>query len=56
MFWKKIFYYINPLTLFGERKERTDNTNLKMMHGINRLSILMFLACIVIMLIKFWPF
>lgn len=51
MVFKKIARYLNPLTMLekGENK----NFNLKMMHGINRISIFMFLICIIIMLVKF---
>ncbi len=51
MLLKKITHYINPATLF--KKPESENFNLKMMHGINRISIFMFLFCIVVMLIKF---
>ncbi|MFI5203965.1 MAG: DUF6728 family protein [Flavobacteriales bacterium] len=54
MFWKKILYYLDFRTFFSGRKE--SNTNLKMMHGINRISLIMFIFCIIVMLIKFWPF
>lgn len=32
---------------------RPSNVNLKMMHGINKISILMFLAALIYMIIKF---
>lgn len=49
MFLKRILYYLNPATLFG----RSDaDTNLKFMHGINRISILVFLACLVVMVLR----
>ncbi len=51
MVLKKIARYLNPLTMF--EKEGNKNFNLKMMHGINRVSIFMFLICIIIMLVKF---
>jgi hypothetical protein len=54
MFWKKILYYLDPRTFFSGKKEK--NFNLKVMHGINRISILIFLFCLIFMLIKFWPF
>lgn len=51
MIFKKIARYLNPLTMFEKSEEK--NFNLKMMHGINRVSIFLFLICIIIMLIKF---
>ena len=49
MFLKRILYYLNPATLFGKASE---NVNLRFMHGINRISILLFLVCLVIMLVR----
>lgn len=49
MFLKKIMHYLNPANLF--RKEK-GNINLRMMHGINKISIFMFLLCIVILLVR----
>ncbi|MBX2983139.1 MAG: DUF6728 family protein [Flavobacteriales bacterium] len=49
MFWKRILYYLNPATLFS----KTDhNLNLRFMHGINRISIFVFLACMVVMVMR----
>lgn len=51
MFLRRLLYYLNPLTMF--RKPPADaGINLKMMHGINRISIFMFLIGLVIVLIK----
>ena len=50
MIFKKILHYLNPATLF---KKGNANFNLRMMHGINRISIFVFLICLVIMLIKY---
>ena len=50
MFFKRILYYINPLNLF--RREET-NVNLRVMHGINKISIWMFIFCLVLMFVKF---
>jgi len=44
-------YYANPLTLF--KKSENKNINLKMMHGMNRISMIVFLICLVVMLFKF---
>ncbi len=49
MFLKRILYYLNPATLF---QKSDPNINLRFMHGINRISILMFLACIVVMVVR----
>lgn len=49
MFLKRILYYLNPATLFSKRD---DNVNLRFMHGINRISIFMFLACVVVMVVR----
>ena len=51
LFFKKLLYYLNPLNLF--KKEEDADVNLKMMHGINKISILVFVICLVIMAIKF---
>lgn len=50
MFFKRFFYYLNPATLFhkGEKK----NLSLRAMHGINRISIFLFLLCLLVMLVK----
>ena len=49
MFLKRILYYLNPATLFGDRDP---NVNMRFMHGINRISILLFLVCIVVMAVR----
>ena len=49
MFLKRLLYYLNPATLFGKSE---NNVNLRFMHGINRISIFMFLACIVVMALR----
>ena len=36
MFFKKFLYYINPLNLF--KKDQDAGVNLRMMHGINKIS------------------
>lgn len=49
MFLKRILYYLNPASLFS----KTDNnTNLRFMHGINRISIFVFLACMVVLVLR----
>jgi len=50
MFLKKILHYLNPSNLF---KKEEGNFNLRMMHGINKISILMFLICIIVLLVRY---
>jgi hypothetical protein len=47
---EKLLYYLNPKNLF--KREKAD-LNLRMMHGINKISIFMFLLCLIYMLFKF---
>jgi len=49
MLLKRILYYLNPLNLF--RREKVD-LNLRFMHGINKISILVFVICIAVMVIR----
>lgn len=49
MFLKQLLYYLNPTTLFGRSKA---DFNLRFMHGINRISILLFLFCIGVMVVR----
>ena len=49
MFLKRLLYYLNPATLFGKG---STNVNLRFMHGINRISILLFLACLLVMVVR----
>ncbi|MBL7957664.1 MAG: hypothetical protein JNM49_06870 [Flavobacteriales bacterium] len=49
MFLKRLLYYLNPLTLFGKS---SSDLSLRFMHGINRISILLFLACIAVMVLR----
>lgn len=50
MFIRRIITYLNPATIF---KKSEHNFNTRMMHGINRISIFMFLICLIVMLVKF---
>lgn len=50
MFFKRILHYLNPATLFKKGK---GNFNLRMMHGINRISIFMFLLCLIVLVIRY---
>ena len=47
--WKKIWGY---LTFQKQNPDEETSFNLKFMHGINRISILMFLVCVVIIIVK----
>ncbi|MFT3885455.1 MAG: hypothetical protein QM724_08510 [Flavobacteriales bacterium] len=49
MFLKRLLYYLNPATLFGKGNA---NVNLRFMHGINRISILVFLVCLTVMALR----
>jgi len=49
MFLKRVFYYLDPRTLFGKADP---NSGVRFMHGINRISILVFLLCITVMVIR----
>jgi hypothetical protein len=49
MFLQKILYYLDPRNLF--KREKTD-LNLRFMHGINKISILMFLIVVIVMIVR----
>ena len=49
MILKKILHYLNPLNLF--KKEEGD-INLRMMHGINTISILIFVVALTVLVIR----
>jgi hypothetical protein len=49
MFLQKILYYLDPRNLF--KREKAD-LNLRFMHGINKISIFMFLICLVVLLLR----
>jgi hypothetical protein len=49
MVLKKILHYLNPLNLF--KKEKGD-INLRMMHGINKISILVFVVALTVLVIR----
>lgn len=51
---KKFLYYMNPLTLFKKPDESEKaNFSLRFMHGINRISIFMFLLCLLILFFRY---
>lgn len=47
---KKLLYYLNPKTFFTGAKEK--NLNLRFMHGMNRISILVFLMAVIVMVVR----
>ena len=49
MFLKRVLHYLNPASLRGPSAE---NSSLRFMHGINRISIFLFLFCLVVMLVR----
>jgi len=49
MLFKKIIHYLNPRAMF---RKGENNVNLRMMHGINRISIFVFLICIVVLIVR----
>ncbi|MFT4777943.1 MAG: hypothetical protein ACJAU0_002044 [Flavobacteriales bacterium] len=51
MFFKKVLYYINPLNLF--KREKGADTNLRLMHGVNKISFLVFTACVIYMIVRY---
>lgn len=50
MFFKKILYYLNPANLFHRDPEA--GMSLRMMHGVNKISFLMFLVCLLVMVVR----
>lgn len=51
---KEYFQFGEVLTYFFRKKDpnRKTNFNLKMMHGINKLSIIVFLIAVIVLLIR----
>ncbi|HRH69654.1 MAG: hypothetical protein JNL43_00835 [Flavobacteriales bacterium] len=49
MFLKRLLYYLNPVTLF---KKPDPNLSLRFMHGINRISVFLFLICLGVMIVR----
>ncbi len=55
---KNIGYYFDfkeVLTYFFRKKDpnRPTNINIRMMHGINKISIVMFLICVIVIITRF---
>ena len=51
MFLKKLVGYLDITKLF--RKSGEENLNLRFMHGINRISVFVFLICIIVLIIRY---
>ncbi|MEZ4722606.1 MAG: DUF6728 family protein [Flavobacteriales bacterium] len=51
MFFQRLLKYLNPAALFQKGDK---NINLRMMHGINRISIFMFLICVIVLIIRYF--
>jgi hypothetical protein len=53
--WKKFLNYLDLRTLFAKPKpgEPKPNFTLRAMHGINRISIFMFLICLIVLFIRY---
>ncbi len=49
---RKIFGYINIFK--KEDPDQPSSLNLKFMHGINRISIFMFIGCMIYLIIRAW--
>ncbi len=54
---KDVGYYFNfreVLTYYFRKKDpnRPTNTNIKLMHGINKISIIMFLICLIVIITR----
>ena len=47
---RKILHYANPVNLF--RKNEGEGINLRVMHGINKVSMTLFLLCVIYLLIR----
>ncbi|HOY29068.1 MAG TPA: hypothetical protein PLR96_08845 [Flavobacteriales bacterium] len=49
MFWKRLLYYLNPVTLF---QKPDPNLSIRFMHGINRITVFVFLFCLIVMVVR----
>lgn len=49
MLFQKFLTYLNPATLF---QKGANNLSLRAMHGVNRISIFMFLICLVVLVAR----
>lgn len=48
--WNKFAHYLNPMNLF--KRDKDSDLSLRMMHGVNKISIWMFLFCLVVLAIR----
>ncbi|MCB0484011.1 MAG: hypothetical protein KDC37_05560 [Flavobacteriales bacterium] len=53
MIIRRLLYYLNPLTLLRKRESDAPNINLSMMHAMNRISVFVFIICMLLLLMKF---
>ncbi|MEX0966964.1 MAG: DUF6728 family protein [Bacteroidia bacterium] len=44
---------LHYLNIFSKDENARGNINLKMMHGINRISILLFLICLIVIIYRY---
>jgi hypothetical protein len=53
---KSLFDFSEVATYFFRKSDpnRKPNFNLKMMHGINKISMLIFLVCLTVMAVRFF--
>lgn len=49
MFLRRILHYLNPASLFGPSDP---NSSVRFMHGINRISLFVFLIGVVVMVVR----
>ncbi|MBL7963229.1 MAG: hypothetical protein JNM31_05210 [Flavobacteriales bacterium] len=49
MFAKRLLHYLDPRTLFGKSDP---NASLRFMHGVNRISVFLFLFCVIVMVVR----
>ena len=49
-FLRRLLYYLNPLNLF--KREPGAEVNLRVMHGINKISFLLFLICCIVLIVR----
>jgi len=52
MSWKEYFDVREVFTYFFKKRAKNESFNLKAMHFVNRISILIFLVCLVVMFVR----
>ena len=45
-----MFYYLNPANLF--HRDPDADVSLRMMHGVNKISFIMFVLCLLVMVVR----